>query len=71
MQGCTFAVASDLIYVARARTAVLTYVGTVLIATWHLHLIYLRMAEVLNLVAFMISLRSQHMAFSASLLTSS
>ena len=61
VEGCTFGVASGLIYVAEA---LLFYVGAVLIARGTYT--YLQMVEVLNLVVFTVSIGSQLMAFSAS-----
>ena len=59
VEGCTFGVASGLIYAAEA---LLFYVGAVLIARGTYT--YLQMVEVLNLVVFSVSIGSQLMAFS-------
>ena len=59
VEGCTFGVASGLIYAAEA---LLFYVGAVLIARGTYT--YLQMVEVLNLVVFTVSIGSQLMAFS-------
>lgn len=59
VEGCTYGVASALIYLAEA---LLFYVGAVLIA--HGTYDYLRMIQVLNLVVFTVSIGSQMMAFS-------
>jgi ATP-binding cassette, subfamily B (MDR/TAP), member 1 len=59
VEGCTFGVASSLIYLAEA---LLFYVGAVLIAK--ATYTYLQMVEVLNLVVFTVSLGGQLMAFS-------
>jgi ATP-binding cassette subfamily B (MDR/TAP) protein 1 len=61
VEGCTYGVASALIYLAEA---LLFYVGAVLIA-WGTYM-HLRMVEVLNLVVFTVSIGSQLMAFSQS-----
>lgn len=58
VEGGTVGVASALIYVAEA---LLFYIGAVLIA--HGDYTYLRMMEVLNLVAFTVTIASQLMAF--------
>ena len=60
VEGCTFGVASALIYLAEA---VLFYVAAVLVA--HSTYSYLRVVQVLNLVVFTVSLGSQLMSFSA------
>jgi len=65
VEGCTFGVASGLIY---ATEALLFYVGVVLIACGTY--MYLQMVEVLNLVVFMVSFGSQLMAFSTFPLSS-
>ena len=59
VEGCTFGVASGLIYVAEA---LLFYVGTIFIARGTYT--YLQMIEVLNLVVFTVTIGSQLMAFS-------
>lgn len=59
VEGCTYGVASALIYLAEA---LLFYVGAVLIANGTYD--YLRMIQVLNLVVFTVSIGSQLMAFS-------
>ncbi|CAA7263408.1 unnamed protein product [Cyclocybe aegerita] len=58
VEGCTYGVASGLIYLAEAM---LFYVGAVLIAR-ELYT-YLQMVEVLNLVVFSVTIGSQLMAF--------
>jgi len=58
VEGCTYGVASGLIYVAEA---LLFYVGAVLIAKGTYT--YLQMVEVLNLVVFTVTIGSQLMAF--------
>ncbi|KAJ3473619.1 hypothetical protein NLI96_g12910 [Meripilus lineatus] len=58
VEGCTYGVASALIYLAEA---LLFYVGAVLIANGTYD--YLRMIQVLNLVVFTVSIGSQMMAF--------
>lgn len=59
VEGCTYGVASGLIYLAEA---LLFYVGAVLIAKGTYT--YLQMVEVLNLVVFTVTIGSQLMAFS-------
>ena len=59
VEGCTYGVASGLIYLAEA---LLFYVGAVLIARGLYT--YLQMVEVLNLVVFSVTIGSQLMAFS-------
>jgi ATP-binding cassette subfamily B (MDR/TAP) protein 1 len=59
VEGCTYGVASSLIYLSEA---LLFYVGAVLIARGTYT--YLQMVEVLNLVVFTVSIGSQLMAFS-------
>jgi ATP-binding cassette subfamily B (MDR/TAP) protein 1 len=59
VEGCTFGVASGLIYVAEA---LLFYVGAIFIARGTYT--YLQMIEVLNLVVFTVTIGSQLMAFS-------
>jgi ATP-binding cassette, subfamily B (MDR/TAP), member 1 len=59
VEGCTYGVASGLIYLAEA---LLFYVGAVLIAKGRYT--YLQMVEVLNLVVFTVTIGSQLMAFS-------
>ncbi|KAJ2913175.1 hypothetical protein MD484_g7239, partial [Candolleomyces efflorescens] len=58
VEGCTYGVASGLIYLAEA---LLFYVGAVLIARGTYT--YLQMVEVLNLVVFSVTIGSQLMAF--------
>ncbi|KAF9462182.1 P-loop containing nucleoside triphosphate hydrolase protein [Collybia nuda] len=58
VEGCTYGVASGLIYLAEA---LLFYVGAVLIARGTYT--YLQMVEVLNLVVFTVTIGSQLMAF--------
>ncbi|KAF8802026.1 P-loop containing nucleoside triphosphate hydrolase protein [Phlegmacium glaucopus] len=58
VEGCTYGVASGLIYLAEA---LLFYVGAVLIARGLYT--YLQMVEVLNLVVFSVTIGSQLMAF--------
>ncbi|KAF8154773.1 P-loop containing nucleoside triphosphate hydrolase protein [Crassisporium funariophilum] len=58
VEGCTYGVASGLIYLAEA---ILFYVGAVLIASGVYT--YLQMVEVLNLVVFSVTIGSQLMAF--------
>ncbi|KAM6501467.1 P-loop containing nucleoside triphosphate hydrolase protein [Amanita muscaria] len=58
VEGCTYGVASGLIYLAEA---ILFYVGAVLIASGTYT--YLQMVEVLNLVVFSVTIGSQLMAF--------
>lgn len=60
VEGCTYGVASALIYLAEA---LLFYVGAVLMARGTYT--YLQMVQVLNLVVFTVSIGSQLMAFSA------
>ena len=59
VEGCTYGVASGLIYLAEA---LLFYVGAVLIARGLYT--YLQMVEVLNLVVFSVTIGSQLLAFS-------
>ena len=59
VEGCTYGVASALIYLAEA---LLFYVGAVLIARGTYS--YLQMVQTLNLVVFTVSIGSQLMAFS-------
>jgi len=61
VEGCTYGVASGLIYLAEA---LLFYVGAVLISKQRYS--YLQMVEVLNLVVFTVTIGSQLMAFSES-----
>lgn len=61
VEGCTYGVASALIYLAEA---LLFYVGAVLMSRGTYS--YLRMVQVLNLVVFTVSIGSQLMAFSMS-----
>ncbi|KAF5373490.1 hypothetical protein D9615_009430 [Tricholomella constricta] len=58
VEGCTYGVASGLIYLAEA---LLFYVGAVLIVKGRYN--YLQMVEVLNLVVFTVTIGSQLMAF--------
>ncbi|THH19333.1 hypothetical protein EW146_g1804 [Bondarzewia mesenterica] len=58
VEGCTYGVASSLIYLAEA---LLFYVGAILIAKGTYN--YLQMVQVLNLVVFTVSIGSQLMAF--------
>jgi ATP-binding cassette subfamily B (MDR/TAP) protein 1 len=66
VEGCTYGVASALIYLAEA---LLFYIGAVFIARGTYT--YLQMVEVLNLVVFTVTIGSQLMAFSASFFSSS
>ena len=59
VEGCTYGVASSLIYLSEA---VLFYAGAVLVAQGTYT--YLQMVQVLNLVVFTVSIGSQLMAFS-------
>jgi ATP-binding cassette, subfamily B (MDR/TAP), member 1 len=59
VEGCTYGVASALIYLAEA---LLFYVGALFIANGTYT--YLQMVEVLNLVVFTVTIGSQLMAFS-------
>lgn len=61
VEGCTYGVASALIYFAEA---ILFYVGAVLIANGTYT--YLQMVQTLDLVVFSVSIGSQLMAFSTS-----
>jgi hypothetical protein len=61
VEGCTYGVASGLIYLAEA---LLFFVGAILIARGYYT--YLQMVEVLNLVVFSVIIGSQLMAFSMS-----
>lgn len=61
VEGCTYGVASALIYLAEA---LLFYVGAVLMARGTYS--YLQMVQVLNLVVFSVSIGSQLMGFSKS-----
>ena len=61
IEGCSYGVASALIYLAEA---LLFYVGAVLIANGTYS--YLQMIQTLQLVVFSVSIGSQLMAFSAS-----
>jgi ATP-binding cassette subfamily B (MDR/TAP) protein 1 len=65
VEGCTYGVASALIYFAEA---LLFYTGAVLIAKGTYT--YLQMVEVLNLVVFTVTIGSQMLAFSMSLFQS-
>ncbi|KAJ7709793.1 P-loop containing nucleoside triphosphate hydrolase protein [Mycena rosella] len=58
VEGCTYGVASGLIYLAEA---LLFYVGAVLVA--HGTYSYLQMVQVMNLVVFTVTIGSQLMAF--------
>ena len=62
VEGCTFGVASGLIYFAEA---LLFYVGAVLVSKGTYT--YLQMVQVLNLVVFTVTIGSQLMAFSTPL----
>jgi hypothetical protein len=64
VEGCTYGVASALIYMAEA---LLFYVGAILLS--HGTYSYIQMVEVLNLIIFTVTIGSQLMAFSASLST--
>ena len=64
VEGCTYGVASALIYLAEA---LLFYVSAVLIAKGTYS--YLQMIQTLQLVVFSVSIGSQLMAFSKSFLT--
>ena len=59
VEGCTYGVASGLIYLAEA---LLFYIGAVLIARGRCT--YLQMVENLNLVVFSVTIGSQLLAFS-------
>jgi len=59
VEGCTYGVASSLIYLAEA---LLFYVGAVLVANGTYT--YLQMTQVLNLIVFSVSIGSQLMSFS-------
>jgi ATP-binding cassette subfamily B (MDR/TAP) protein 1 len=59
VEGCTYGVASGLIYLAEA---LLFYVGAVLVARGTYS--YLQMVQVMNLVVFTVTIGSQLMAFS-------
>ena len=59
VEGCTYGVASGLIYLAEA---LLFFIGAVLISRGLYT--YLQMVEVLNLVVFSVTIGSQLMAFS-------
>jgi len=61
VEGCTYGVASSLIYLAEA---LLFYTGAVLIARGIYT--YLQMVEVLNLVVFTVTIGSQLLTFSMS-----
>ena len=63
VEGCSYGVASALIYLAEA---LLFYVGAVLIANGTFS--YLQMIQTLQLVVFSVSIGSQLMAFSTSCL---
>lgn len=65
VEGCTYGVASGLIYLAEA---LLFYVGAVLVARGTYS--YLQMVQVMNLVVFTVTLGSQLMAFSTFSLSS-
>ena len=62
VEGCTYGVASGLIYLAEA---LLFFVGAVLVSRGLYT--YLQMVEVLNLVVFSVTIGSQLMAFSKCL----
>lgn len=59
VEGCTYGVASSLIYLSEA---LLFYAGAVLVSNGTYS--YLQMVQVLNLVVFSVSIGSQLMAFS-------
>ena len=61
VEGCTYGVASALIYLAEAQ---LFYVGAVLLSKGTYT--YIQMVEVLNLIVFTVTIGSQLMAFSES-----
>lgn len=61
VEGCTYGVASSLIYISEA---LLFYVGAVLVSQGTFS--YLQMVQVLNLVVFTVSIGSQLMSFSTS-----
>jgi ATP-binding cassette, subfamily B (MDR/TAP), member 1 len=63
VEGCTYGVASSLIYLSEA---LLFYVGAVLVSQGTYS--YLQMVQVLNLVVFTVSIGSQLMSFSTSCL---
>jgi ATP-binding cassette subfamily B (MDR/TAP) protein 1 len=62
VEGCTYGVASSLIYLSEA---VLFYAGAVLVSNGTYS--YLQMVQVFNLVVFTVSIGSQLMAFSTFL----
>lgn len=64
VEGCTYGVASGLIYLAEA---LLFYVGAVLMANGTYT--YKQFTEVLNLVVFSVTIGAQLMAFSTSFLS--
>ena len=64
VEGCTYGVASSLIYLSEA---LLFYVGAVLVSQGTYS--YLQMVQVLNLVVFTVSIGSQLMSFSTSRLS--
>jgi ATP-binding cassette subfamily B (MDR/TAP) protein 1 len=64
VEGCTYGVASSLIYLSEA---LLFYVGAVLVSQGTYT--YLQMVQVLNLVVFTVSIGSQLMTFSTSFFT--
>jgi ATP-binding cassette, subfamily B (MDR/TAP), member 1 len=61
IEGCTYGIASALVYLAEA---LLFYVGAVLISRGTYS--YLQMVEVLNLIIFTVTIGSQLIAFSMS-----
>jgi ATP-binding cassette subfamily B (MDR/TAP) protein 1 len=61
VEGCTYGVASSLIYLSEA---ILFYAGAVLVSQGTYT--YLQMVQVLNLVVFTVSIGSQLMTFSMS-----
>lgn len=61
VEGCTYGVASSLIYLSEA---VLFYVSAIFVAKGLYN--YLQMVQTLNLVIFTVSIGSQLMAFSTS-----
>jgi ATP-binding cassette, subfamily B (MDR/TAP), member 1 len=66
VEGCTYGVASSLIYLSEA---LLFFAGAVLVSQGTYT--YLQMVQVLNLVIFSVSIASQMMTFSMSFIISS